>query len=106
MENTFEKGQIKILVYRDKTEGVWYGTALEFNLTIDEEDKNTVLFELDRAIKDYLTSARSIGDVNLLNQEPDPELLKLWQARIENRPEDIESPYATHFAGSEELSYA
>lgn len=104
--NTFEQGQVQVLVYRDETEGVWYGTALEFNLTIDGDDKNTVMLELDRAIKEYVQSAREIGSVELLNQEPDPELEALWQARIENRQEQITSPYTTHFAGSESLVYA
>lgn len=101
--NTFERGQVKILVYRDNTEGVWYASALEFNLTIDGDDKNTVLLELDRAIKDYVTSAREIGDSNLLNQEPDPELLNLWEMRIQNRQEEIFSPYTPFLAATETL---
>lgn len=103
--NTFEKGQVRILVYRDEAEDIWYGTALEFNLTIDGDDKNTVMLELDRAIREYIRSAREIGSVELLNQEPDPELAALWQARIDNRQDTIESPYTPYFAGRESLSY-
>ncbi len=101
--NTFEKGQVRTLVYRDKVEGIWYGTALEFNLTVDGDDKNTVMLELDRAIKDYVHSARDMGAVELLNQEADPELEQLWQGHIANSAENFESPYQPYFAGSERL---
>jgi hypothetical protein len=104
--NTFKQGQIKVLIYRDKVEGVWYGSALEFNLTVDGEDKNSVVLELDRAVKEYIKSASELGSVELLNQEPDPELVNLWEARIENREEDMSSPYTPFFAGSESLVYA
>jgi hypothetical protein len=101
--NTFDKGQVRTLVYRDKASGVWYGTALEFNLTIDGEDKNIVVLELDRAIKDYVHSARQLGAIELLNQTTDPELDHLWQAHINNLSENLESPYQSHFAGTERL---
>lgn len=78
--NTFENGQVKILVYRDNADGIWYGSALEFNLTIDSDDKNTVMLELDRAMNEYIQSAWEIGSVDPLNQLPDPELLSLWNA--------------------------
>lgn len=104
--NTFERGQVRVLLYRDEAEGVWYGSALEFNLTIDGDDKNTVFLELDRAIKEYVRSAQEIGSVEILNQEPDPELEQLWEARIENREEKLESPYTPYFAGRESLVYA
>lgn len=105
--NTFEKGQIKILVYRDDAEAVWYATALELNLTIDGDDKNSVILELDRAITEYVDSARVIGSVSLLNQSPDPELLALWQAKISSVSEDadISSPYTIHLAATESLMY-
>ncbi len=101
--NTFNQGQVRILIYRDKADGVWYGTALEFNLTIDGDDKNTVILELDRAIKEYLQSAKELHAVELLNQEPDPELVQLWQAHISNISDNLESPYQPHLAGTERL---
>ena len=101
--NTFEKGQVRTLIYRDKVAGVWYGTALEFNLTIDGDDKNTVMLELDRAIKDYVRSVQDMGAVNLLNQETDSELEQLWQAHIANTNESFESPYQSYVAGTERL---
>jgi hypothetical protein len=104
--NSFEQGQIKVLIYRDKTEGFWYGSALEFNLTVDGDDKNSVVLELDRAVKEYLKSASDLGSIELLNQEPDPELLDLWEARIQNKAEDLSSPYTSFFAGREALVYA
>ena len=104
--NTFERGQVRVLIYRDKTEDVWYATALELNLTIDGEDRSEVQLELDRAIQEYVRSARELGSVDLLNQEPDPELVALWEAQIQNRTANVESPYTTHFAGNETLSYA
>ena len=104
--NTFDRGRVRILVYSDKVEGTWYGSALEFNLTVDGDDKNTVPLELDRAMKDYLRSAHELTAVELLNQEPDPELLALWSAHLDNKPQPVESPYTAHFAGSESLAYA
>jgi hypothetical protein len=103
--NTFGKGQIKVLIYRDNAEGVWYGSALEFNLTVDGDDKNSVVLELDRAVKEYIKSASELNAVELLNQEPDPELIELWEARIQNRETELSSPYTPHFAGSESLVY-
>lgn len=104
--NTFQQGRVRVLVYRDKAEGIWYATALELNLTIDGEDRHVVQLELDRAIREYVQSARELDSEELLNQEPDPELVALWEAQIDNRTESVESPYATHFAGNETLSYA
>jgi hypothetical protein len=104
--NTFKQGQIKVLIYRDKMDGVWYGSALEFNLTVDGEDKNSVVLELDRAVKEYIKSASELGAVELLNQEPDAGLVDLWEARIQNREEDLSSPYTSYFAGRESLVYA
>ena len=105
--NTFEKGQIKILVYHDKTEGVWYATALELNLTIDGDDKNSVILELDRAVIDYVNSAYELGTVSLLNQEPDSELLALWQAKISGEvgSHAVSSPYTIHLAATETLAH-
>jgi hypothetical protein len=101
--NRFDSGQLKVLVYKDRTDDVWYGTALEFNLTVDGDDKNTVLLELDRAVRDYIKSAAEIGSIELLNQTPDPELLALWQAHTENRVADIVSPYTTYLAATESI---
>lgn len=108
MKNTFSYGQVKVLVYRERDSDIWYASALDFNLTIDGTDKSAVLIELQQAIHDYIISAREIGDVSLLNQDPDPELLQLWNTNllpnILSRP--IESPYVATFAGIETLSFA
>lgn len=103
--NTFGRGQVKILVYRDNAEGVWYASALEFNLTVDGDDKTTVLLELNRAISEYIKSAQEIGSVELLNQEPDAELLSLWQAHTENRQSEITSPYTPYLAATETIAH-
>lgn len=102
--NTFDLGQVRVLVYRDEAEDVWYASALELNLTIDGTDKNAVFLELNHAIAEYHRSAEEIGDVALLNQTPDPELVALWDACIQNTP--IVSPYTSYFAGRESLQYA
>jgi hypothetical protein len=108
MTNTFKKGSVKVLVYQERSTNIWYASALEFNLTFDGNDKKSVLSELQLAISDYITSAREIGDESLLNQEPDPELLALWEADIhqEISEEATPSPYITAFAGVENLSFA
>lgn len=103
--NTFEKGTVKILLYKDTESGVWYGSALEFNLTVDGDDREVVFLELSRAIKDYIVSAREIGSVALLNQEADPELLALWHAHSENRTLATPSPYMPSFAGTESIAH-
>jgi len=104
--NTLEKGQVRVLIYRDNAEGVWYGSALEFNLTIDGTDKDEVLFELNHAITEYVRSAQEIGAAELLNQDVDQELDALWNACINNEERVIDSPYTSHFAGRESLQYA
>lgn len=108
MKNTFNNGQVKVLVYRERDADIWYASALEFNLTIDGTDKSAVLIELQQAIHDYIVSAREIGDVSLLNQEPDPELTELWNINVLSQvPQDATpSPYVTTFAGIEKLSFA
>lgn len=103
--NTFAKGQVRILIYRDNVENVWYGSALEFNLTIDGDDKNTVLLELDRALIEYIRSAKEIGSTDPLNQEPDPELLALWVAHNENRQAELTSPYTAYLTATESLAH-
>lgn len=102
--NTFNSGQVRVLIYRDKAEGVWYGTALEFNLTVDGDDKNTIMLELDRAMRDYVRSASEIGSVDILNQDPDPELVALWDAHMTTTA--VESPYTPYFAGRESIVHA
>lgn len=109
MKNTFTEGQIRVLVYKERDADVWYASALEFNLTIDGNDRSAVFVELDQAIRDYIQSAREIGDVSILNQEPDPELLMMWNTNIGNDneiKESISSPYITAFAGVETLAFA
>ncbi len=109
MKNTFTHGQIKVLIYKERESDVWYASALEFNLTVDGNDRSAVFVELDQAIRDYIQSAREIGDVSILNQEPDPELAAMWNANIQNTPEtneSVTSPYITAFAGVETLAFA
>ena len=107
MKNTFKNGQVKVLVYRERDTNIWYASALEFNLTIDGDDRSAVLIELQTAINDYIASAREIGDESLLNQDPDPELIDLWNANLlpTGMPSEIVSPYVTAFAGVETLSF-
>jgi hypothetical protein len=105
MKNTFTNGQVRVLVYQEKGTSAWYATALELNLTIDGDDRTVVQIELQQAIVDYIHSAQQIGDVSLLNQEPDPELLALWQANIAEQ-QSIASPYVAAFAGVERLVFA
>ncbi len=103
MKNTFTKGQVKVLVYKEKEGNVWYATALEFNLTVDGDDKSTVLIELQQAIIDYMQSAREVGDDALLNQDPDPELLAIWEASVYSKA-SAPSPYTPAFAGVEQIA--
>jgi hypothetical protein len=108
MKNNFSNGKIRVLVYKERDGDVWYATALEFNLTIDGNDKKAVFIELDQAVRDYLKSAKEIGDISLLNQEPDPELVAMWNANIQNtvvENEKISPSYITAFAGLETLSF-
>lgn len=106
MKNTFSQGSIRVLIYKEKDQDVWYATALEFNLTIDGNDKSTVFLEIQQAIHEYVASAKEIGDVALLNQEPDPELLALWDMGISAQTVPVTSPYVTFSASVENFTFA
>lgn len=101
--NTFNKGQVRVVVYKERDNEVWYATALELNLTVDSDNKSSVVLELEQAVVDYIQSAQEIGDVTLLNQTPDPEILELWEKRMNNQTDSIESPYIPFSASIERL---
>lgn len=103
MLNTFENGQLRVLVYKEKDNDVWYATALELNLTVDSVDKASVTLELYQAIGDYIQSAKEVGDETLLNQVPDPEIVALWKQRISNEVPLVGSPYIPFSASVEKL---
>jgi hypothetical protein len=106
MKNTFSQGSIRVLIYKEKDQDIWYASALEFNLTVDGNDKSMVFLEIQQAIHDYVASAKEIGDVSLLNQDPDPELLVLWDMGISAQISPIASPYVTFSASVENFTFA
>jgi hypothetical protein len=105
MTNTFAKGRVRVLVYKERDQDIWYATVLEFNLTVDGHDKSEVIIEIQQAIKDYAASARELNDERLLNQDPDPELLLLWNSATSPQGSElIKSPYIPFSASVESLT--
>ncbi len=76
--NTLEKGRVRWIVFRE--DDAWYGVALEFNLVVEADDKQTAMFELHEAIKGYVEAARAgkLRDM-VLNQTPNVEYGLLWK---------------------------
>ena len=108
MKNTFTQREVKILTYKEKKSDAWYATALEFNLTVDGDNSNDVIAQLYDQIEEYIISARELDDMSLLNQEPDPNLLEMWQQNLNinnnTSKKKIRSPYIAEFVGIKKLN--
>ncbi len=97
MRNTFEKGYLRTLVYKDKKTDTWLASALEFNLTITVASKHTAMQELFEAVQDYIAAARDARSTDPLNQTPNALLLRLWERgqKISAPRSSTPSPYIT-----------
>jgi hypothetical protein len=100
MKNTMHKGSVRNIIFKE--DNTWFAVALEFNIVIEGDTPEVASFNLQEAILGYLESLRNskIGGLRtdaILNQTPDPEYEKLWQALESNKP--IPSPYQIHSFG-------
>lgn len=83
-KNTLNKGSVRCIIFKEAD--VWYGVALEFNLIEEGQDPLAVMASLDQAIKGYVETARKYKMRPFaLNQKPDKEYEKLWNALQKNK---------------------
>lgn len=101
MKNSFAKGIVRILTYKEKKKEIYYATALEFNLTVSADDETVALLDLQQQIESYIQAAKDLKDKTLLNQKADPILEREWYqhqgtdvAEIISS-EEVVSPYQT-----------
>ncbi|HVW82814.1 MAG TPA: hypothetical protein VHC68_02635 [Candidatus Paceibacterota bacterium] len=96
--NTPTKGSVRCIVFREGEE--WYGVALEFNIVVEGDDFDVVMFELQEAIRGYIEAEKKVAGSNThepLNQKPDDEYEQLWQMLQESKP--VPSPYQVKYYG-------
>ncbi|MDE2020551.1 MAG: hypothetical protein KGJ13_09470 [Patescibacteria group bacterium] len=95
--NTAKKGAVRSIVFREKD--TWYGVALEFNIVVEGEDYDVVMFNLQEAIRGYVNSQKKIkgSRVAPLNQKPDSEYESIWNKLQTNKP--IPSPIDVRYFG-------
>jgi hypothetical protein len=96
--NTPTEGSVRCIVFRE--DDIWYGVALEFNIVVEGDDSDVVMFELQEAIRGYVEAEKKVkGSVSHdpLNQKPDEEYENLWVSLQERKP--IPSPYQVKYYG-------
>ncbi|MBI3420745.1 MAG: hypothetical protein HY006_01655 [Candidatus Sungbacteria bacterium] len=94
-----DKGSVRYIVFQDKGDNAWYAAALEFNIVESGDDPRQALFGLFEAIRGYAASARNIKTrLDILNQKPDPEYEKMWNA-VEEAKNQRGVPYTIFTAG-------
>lgn len=106
-KNTPTKGQVRLIVFRDLSEGenAWYGVALDFNIVVSSDSKEEAHKELIEAVKGYIHVAKTIkglNDFSALNQKPEQIYLDMWEALSNN--EEVPSPYSVDFFDSVDFS--
>ena len=97
-KNTLDKGLVRCLVYQlaDDGEDVYYATALEFNLTVSADDGDSAFSILREQMKAYVETARGKDAPELLNQEVDPDLERVWVGMVSNEQEREKVATALH----------
>ena len=77
--NTLQKGSVRYLIFKDGD--TFFGTALEFNIMVEGAHPAEAFLLLNEAVQGYIEAARKIKlRPQVLNQKPDPEYEKMWQA--------------------------
>jgi hypothetical protein len=96
MVNNLNKGSVRTIVFKDGD--TWYGVGLEFNIVVDADTAELAAFELNEAIKGYVTSIvksqQRVGGLrveSMLNQTAEPEYEEMWNSLVANEP--LKSPY-------------
>ena len=93
-KNTLQRGSVRILVFRER--GVWYATALEFNIVETGDTAREAMLLLFEAVQGYLESARKVkARPHILNQPVDREYEEMWHGSIEAKRQ----PVSVFFAG-------
>ena len=82
--NTLDTGVIRCLIYYSPEEKIYYGTALELNITVSYDNEEEAWLELKEEVQDYIKEARELNAPKLLNQEVDKELEDMWQSLSDN----------------------
>jgi hypothetical protein len=102
-KNTFQKGSVRVMIFKEGS--TWFGVALEFNIVETGDDPREVMVLLDEAIRGYLHSGRkaSLRPV-VLNQKPDPEYEKMWNALEARRT--LPPQFKVHSFGERSLAVA
>lgn len=86
------------MVFKDGD--TWYGVALEFNIVVESDDYDVVMFNLNEAIRGYVDSLKKAGvttKFDALNQKPDEEYESMWKNLHADKP--VPSPYQVKYYG-------
>ena len=86
--NTLDTGVVRCLIYYSPEEKIYYGTALELNITVSYDNEEEAWLELKEEVQDYIKEARELNAPKLLNQKVDKELEEMWQSLSNNAPSD------------------
>ena len=97
-KNTLDKGVVRCLVYQlaDDGEDVYYATALEFNLTVSAEDGDSAFSVLREQMEAYVETAQEKDAPELLNQEVDPNLERMWVEMVTNEQKEGDKVATSH----------
>lgn len=88
-KNTLKSGSVRYIIFKE--EDTWYGVALEFNIVVDGDNPQKVMYSLFEAMQGYVETAKKLKMRPMpLNQTPDPEYQKLWEKlEREKREKDL-----------------
>lgn len=106
-KNNPKQGTVRVMVFKDLSENQWYGTVLEFNITVSANNSTEAHVKLKEAMDAYLDAASAVKGTQgypFLNQEPLKEYLELWN-HVEKKRE-VPSPYQVDFHARQTLIHA
>lgn len=99
-KNTFQKGSVRIIVFRE--EDTWYAVGLEFNIVESGDTPREAMVLLLEAVQGYLESAKKIkARPSILNQKSDSEYEEIWE---ESESKKFISKVPIYFRGELNLS--
>ncbi len=88
-KNTLDSGAVRCLVYQIPDDNdIYYATALEFNLTVSADSDDVALLELREQMKEYIVTAREKNAPQILNQEVDEGLERVWLSVVHNEKQE------------------
>lgn len=94
------------MVFREREEGgdTWYAAALDFNIVESGDTPDEVLFMLFDAMRGYVESAKkSKARPHILNQIPDKEYKKIWDAFLDKKIQSSLKGITVHDRGERSL---